>query len=48
MKGQHVKCRMSIDECRIKEFFLFYLLKRAERSDSTLRQSTFGIRHSLS
>jgi hypothetical protein len=24
---------MSIDECRIKEFFLFYLLKRAERSD---------------
>jgi hypothetical protein len=26
-------CRMSIDECRIKEFFLFYLLKRAKRSD---------------
>ncbi len=24
---------MSIDECRIKEFFLFYLLKIAERSD---------------
>jgi len=24
---------MSIDECRMKEFFLFYLLKRAERSD---------------
>jgi len=24
---------MSIDECRIKEFFLFYLLKKAERSD---------------
>ena len=23
---------MSIDECRIKEFFLFYLLKRAKRS----------------
>jgi hypothetical protein len=22
---------MSIDECRIKEFFLFYLLKRAEQ-----------------
>jgi hypothetical protein len=24
---------MSIDECRVKEFFLFYLLKIAERSD---------------
>ena len=23
---------MTIDECRIKEFYLFYLLKRAERS----------------
>jgi hypothetical protein len=32
-KLQPDKCRMSIDECRIKEFFLFYLLKRAERSD---------------
>jgi hypothetical protein len=32
-KLQHDKCRMSIDECRIKEFFLFYLLKIAERSD---------------
>ncbi len=28
------ECRMSIDECRIKEFFLFYLLKKAERAYS--------------
>ena len=32
-KLQPDKCRMSIDECRIKEFFLFYLLKKAEQSD---------------
>ncbi len=38
---------MSIDDCRIKEFFLFYLLKIAERSDSTIRQSSIIIRHSL-
>jgi CTP-dependent riboflavin kinase len=36
---------MSIDECRIKEFYLFYLLKRAERSD--IHQSSFIIRHSM-
>jgi hypothetical protein len=30
------ECRMSIDECRIKEFFLFYLLKLAERIDTTV------------
>jgi hypothetical protein len=26
------QCRMSIDECRIKEFLLFYSLIKAERS----------------
>ena len=31
---------MSIDEYRIKEFFLFYLFKRAERSESTLQNSS--------
>jgi peptide/nickel transport system permease protein len=35
---------MSIDECRIKEFFLFYLLKRAERSD--IHHSSFVNRQS--
>ena len=35
---------MSIDECRIKEFFLFYLLKIAERSD--IHNSSFAIHHS--
>jgi len=33
-------------ECRIKEFFQFYLLKRAERSD--IHNSSIIIRHSLS
>ncbi|CAB1081975.1 hypothetical protein D1AOALGA4SA_9615 [Olavius algarvensis Delta 1 endosymbiont] len=37
----NIECRMSIDECRIKESFLFYFLKRAERSGSTIRHSTF-------
>ncbi|CAB1084528.1 hypothetical protein D1AOALGA4SA_12043 [Olavius algarvensis Delta 1 endosymbiont] len=37
---------MSIDECRIKEFLLLYFLKRAERSDSTIRHSSFVIRRS--
>jgi hypothetical protein len=35
---------MSIDECRIKEFFLFYLLKIVERSD--IYNSSFDIHHS--
>jgi hypothetical protein len=35
---------MSIVECRIKEFFLFYLLKIAERSD--IHNSSLDIRHS--
>jgi hypothetical protein len=35
---------MSIDECRIKEFFLFYLLKIAERSD--IHNSSIDIHHS--
>jgi hypothetical protein len=35
---------MSIDECRIKEFFLFYLLKIAERSD--IHNSSFDIHNS--
>ncbi len=36
---------MSIDECRINEFFLFYFLKRAERSD--IHNSSIVIRHSM-
>jgi hypothetical protein len=36
---------MTNDECRIKEFFLFYLLKRAERSD--IHNSSIIIRHSM-
>jgi hypothetical protein len=35
---------MSIDECRIKEFFLFYFLKIAERSD--IHHSSIDIHHS--
>jgi len=34
-------------ECRIKEFFLFYLLKIAERSDIHIRQSSIIIRNSM-
>jgi hypothetical protein len=34
---------MSIDECRIKEFFLFYMLKIAERSD--IHSSSIVNRH---
>jgi hypothetical protein len=41
------KCRMSIDECRIKEFFLFYLLNKQSEATTTIRQSSFIIRHSL-
>jgi hypothetical protein len=36
---------MTIDEGRMKEFFLFYLLKRAERSD--IHNSSIVIRHSM-
>jgi hypothetical protein len=46
-KLQHDKCRMSIDPPqadRIKEFFLFYLLKIAERSD--IHNSSIDIHHS--
>jgi hypothetical protein len=39
--------RMSIDECRIKEFFLFYLLKEQSEATSTIRQSSIFIRHSM-
>ncbi len=35
---------MSNVECRIKEFYLFYLLKLAERSD--IHNSTFDHHHS--
>jgi hypothetical protein len=35
---------MSNVDCRIKEFFLFYLLKIAERSD--IHNSSFDIHHS--
>jgi len=50
---------MSIDECRIKEFFLFYLLKKERayfaklatkaksEATSTIRQSSIFIRHSM-
>ena len=41
---------MTIDESRIKEFFQFYLLKRAERSDihnSFRRGGSIIIRHSM-
>jgi hypothetical protein len=36
---------MSIDECRIKEFLLFYLLKKTERSD--IHHSSVVNRHSM-
>jgi len=39
---------MSIDECRIKEFFLFYLLNNEQsEATSTIRQSSIIIRHSM-
>jgi hypothetical protein len=44
------KCRMSIDPPkadRIKEFFLFYLLNKQSEATTTIRQSSFIIRHSL-
>jgi len=35
-------------ECRIKEFFLFYLLKKEQsEATSTIRQSSIFIRHSM-
>jgi hypothetical protein len=37
--------RMTNVECQIKEFFLFYLLKRAERSD--IHNSSIIIRYSM-
>ena len=44
----NVECRMSIDECRIKEFCLFYLLKKEQsEATSTIRQSSIIIRHSM-
>ena len=47
-KLQRDKCRMSIDECRIKEFFLVYFFKKEQsEATSTIRQLTFDIRHSL-
>jgi len=36
--------QMSIDECRIKEFFLFYLLKEQSEATSTNIHSSFVIR----
>jgi hypothetical protein len=39
------ECRLTNVECRIKEFRLFYLLKRAERSD--IHHSSIIIRHSM-
>jgi hypothetical protein len=37
--------QMTNDERRIKDFFLFYLLKREERSD--IHNSSIIIRHSM-
>jgi hypothetical protein len=37
-------------ECRIKEFFLFYLLKKQSEATSTIRSASGGsivIRHSM-
>jgi hypothetical protein len=40
---------MTIDECRIKEFFLFYLLKKQSEATSTIRSAggSIVIRHSM-
>jgi hypothetical protein len=39
------KKKLRHDKCRINEFFLFYLLKRAEQSD--IHNSSIVIRHSM-
>jgi hypothetical protein len=41
---------MSIDECRIKEFFLFYLLKKeqSEATSTNLQSSIVNIQFSAS
>ena len=38
---------MSIDEYRMKEFLLFYLLKKQSEATATIRQSLIFIRHSM-
>jgi hypothetical protein len=39
---------MSIDECRIKEFFIFYFLKKEQsEATSTIRQSPIIVRPSM-